>query len=206
MIVIGLGHRFGVGKDAVATILVRDYGFVRRGFADALKEEVLARLPRTLDAMAHAVFTGRYAVAKEKGPEAIKALREELVYSLKPPVVRALLQEYGSELRRYDNPDYWTNRMDDWLWATNPARVVFTDVRFPNEVALVRARGGCLVRVDRCQAPMNEASGHQSEQDPCPNEWGYIIPNHGETLADLEGEVRTFAARFGISRYSELIS
>ena len=64
-----------VGKDSVADVLVRRYGFVRRGFADALKDEVLDRLPRTLGAYLESTMHLENT-----------ADRRRLMYELKPPL------------------------------------------------------------------------------------------------------------------------
>lgn len=197
MILVGLGHRLGVGKDAVAKILVERYGFVRRGFADSLKEEVLATMPRTLDAIAQAVFTGRYVTAKERGQ--LPVLMRELVYELKPPIIRAFLQEWGTELRRAEDSEYWIRRVAEWVDRQAPdARIVFTDLRFRNEVEFVKDRGGYLVRVDRDLVRLGEASTHESEQDPGQGRWEFIIPNHG-TLEDLTLIVGGLARYVGLN-------
>src|SRR5262249_50391954 len=66
----------------------------------------------------------------------------------KPPAIRALLQEYGTEVRRRDRADYWTQA---WAWRlpVGVASVVVPDMRFPNEAAQIRGMSGQLWQVIR---------------------------------------------------------
>lgn len=59
-----------------------------------------------------------------------------------------LLQWWGTEFRRAQDPDYWTKK----LFASIPANLdiaIVTDVRFPNEVDGIKQRGGYTVNVQR---------------------------------------------------------
>jgi len=181
MIVVGLGYRMQAGKDSVADVLVRRYGFVRRGFADALKDEVLDRLPRTLGAYLDLA-----------GLEDTVALRRSLMYVLKPPLVRALLQEYGTEVRRADDPRYWVKKVAGWVDDCRPQRLVVPDVRFWNEVVFVRALGGRYVRVDRPRVELAALDTHASEFELDGVEPDYTVRNDG-TLEDLERQVEAMA-------------
>ena len=188
MIVVGLGYRMRVGKDSVADVLVRRYGFVRRGFADALKDEVLDRLPRTLGAyLEHTMFL-----------EDTADRRRRLVYGFKPPLVRALLQEYGTEVRRADDPRYWVKKVAGWVEDCRPQRLVVPDVRFRNEIEFVRALGGRYVRVDRPGVEPAALDTHASESELDGVEPDYVIRNDG-TLKDLERRVGAMARElFGL--------
>lgn len=81
-----------------------------------------------------------------------------------PPEIRWLLQQWGTELRRSQDPDYWVKyafkTIEDWgdtVRSVNgqyktellkhPDVWVFTDVRFDNEAQGVRDRGGIIVEV-----------------------------------------------------------
>ena len=171
-----------VGKDSVADVLVRRYGFVRRGFADALKDEVLDRLPRTL---------GAY-LEHHEGLEDTVDRRWQLVYGFKPDLIRALLQEYGTEVRRADDPRYWVKKVARWVEDCRPQRLVVPDVRFRNEVEFVRALGGQYVRVDRPGAGPAARGTHASESELDGIEPDYVVRNDG-TLEDLERRVEAMA-------------
>ena len=188
MIVVGLGYRMLAGKDSVADVLVRRYGFVRRGFADALKDEVLDRLPRTLGAyLKHMLHLENTADR-----------RWLLVYGFKPPLVRALLQEYGTDVRRADDLRYWVKKVARWVEDCRPQRLVVPDVRFRNEAEFVRAPGGRYVQVDRPRAEPAALDTHASESELDGVEPDYVVRNDG-TLEDLERRVEVMARElFGL--------
>jgi len=173
--IIGITGHMGSGKDTLAAYFVRAHGFVRVGFADALKAEVLARLPQTLVALGELCF-----------PEMSSAAIGAYLLRSKPPVIRALLQEYGTEVRRTDDPSYW---LDAWE-ARRPveADIVAPDVRFLNEAEHIKRLGGWVIRVQR---PGYEGDGHASEREqamiPCDRGLG----NTG-SIADLEAQAEVY--------------
>lgn len=123
------------GKDEVASVLVEEFGYVRRGFADALKEDV---------GLALAVWTDR-------GNPEHRAYARRYIDSLKRiSEIRTLLQAYGSARRALER-DYWVHRLFAWAdKALFPGeRLVVPDVRFRNEAEALKARGFLLVRVAR---------------------------------------------------------
>lgn len=180
MSVIGISGRATAGKDAIAARLVERWGFTRVSLADALREEVMTRLPRTLRVI-HDMVCG--------GHNSDDCIRR-MLYEVKPRGFRELLQEYGSDVRRHDQPDYWVERW--WERSLNVDRVVVPDVRFENEAKAVLARGGLLWRVER---PGTSEGDHASEtmMDGW-SRWDAVIRNDG-TLADLYERVDGLAAQ-----------
>lgn len=68
-----------------------------------------------------------------------------------------LLQTVGTEVLRYRDPDIFVRVLYDTL-VENPAEVVLIpDVRFPNEVQMIKDVGGYVVKVVRLQ---NENAGY----------------------------------------------
>lgn len=149
MIAIGLSGKIGAGKDAIAERLVSEWGFRIVRFSDPLKEEVLLRLPKTLARLFQFNYGGYDGDPRE--------LRK-MVFETKPPGVRELLQEYGTEVRRQDDPDYWVKK---WIESAERFdRVVAPDVRFHNEAHAILAASGELWRVER---PGTKIGSHPSE-------------------------------------------
>lgn len=189
MQIVGIAGAMGSGKDAVAAWLVKHHGFRRVAFADSLKDEVRARFRRTL--LRISAYVGPY-VDSPIGPDQERHLvqppseeaRLDWLIREKPPIVRELLQEYGTEVRRGDEPDYW---LKAWTArCAGLARVVVPDVRFPNEAAMITARWGRLIRVDR---PGSAGGGHSSETSlRAWQRWDAILTNAG-SLEDLEASV-----------------
>jgi hypothetical protein len=199
---IGIAGAIGAGKSAIAEHLAAR-GFAVVAFADALREEVLARLPLTLRAL-HGETCPRYQMESFErdsslvplpcnGParDAMACVRD-MVYVRKPPIVRALLQEYGSDVRRADDPDYWVKRWAQSVSSIAAGRpvgechVVSPDCRFPNEARTVREMGGLLWKVER---PGVDGSGHVSETALAHwFDYDAVLVNDG-TLADLHTQV-----------------
>lgn len=74
---------------------------------------------------------------------------------------RRFLQQLG-ERRRKESPTYWIRKALDAIDTCGP-RVVITDVRYKNELQMIRDRGGVLWRVVR--NGVGPANDHISERD-----------------------------------------
>ena len=196
------------GKDVVANFLVRHFGFHRVAWSDELKHEVATRLRATVKAITamderlgllpNLPMALRLRTHHENHPsEAWWAARIHYILNTeRSPAIRALLQEYGTEVRRADNGDYW---LDAWARrvrrviredALHPSsaevRIVIPDTRFPNEAQRALDLGGILVRVERPGAPPCPTPNHPSETalDAWPN-WDLRLLNVG-TVDELE--------------------
>lgn len=129
---IGLAGKAGAGKDYIFEDLKRCFshpaetGAVQRvAFADEVKFD-----------LQDAFFNG-------EAPEVLWAKP----YS---PEVRWLLQNWGTEYRRAQDPDYWINRGRETIEVLIDDRVplvVVTDVRFQNEVDVIHSLGGLVFEV-----------------------------------------------------------
>lgn len=176
---IGLCGYAGAGKDATAALL-RMVGYRRVAFADQVREEV-----------GYAIDRSRYP----KGtPEILRNLLDGIVdtreVDAKPTSsrMRKILQLWGSEFRRAQDPEYWTKvahrKIQDILLRGEG--VVVSDVRFENEVALVEALGGVIWKVVR---PGLTSDGHQSEEGVDRIIPSLTLENSG-TLLDLAEKVQ----------------
>lgn len=173
MILIGITGFAGAGKDTVGRILTES-GFKRFAFADALRDEVAA-----------ALGAGDYpmpALLSRLAVEAFCLAPVDEVHA-KPTTIRmrALLQEWGTEFRRAQDPDYWSRLVTEKM--AGEVRACITDVRFPDEAEFVRARGGVVWRVNR---PGYGPSAHASER--LSFDADYAIDNSGD-MDHLRGEV-----------------
>lgn len=164
--IIGLCGAAGAGKGEVARILsLRGYATV--AFADPLYEAVSA-------------ITGLSVAELQDRGRKENAL-DWISYS-----PRRLLQSLGT--------DWGRNMIHPEIWVMAAMRRVlpggdycFTDVRFVNEAAAIKARGGVVWRVDRpCRSTLESAAAsHESERGIPPEYLDAVIQNDG-TLADLE--------------------
>lgn len=154
---IGLTGYAGTGKDTVRAIL-DEHGYHGLSFAEPLR----AMLRTLLD-----------SACVRSGWMYDRALKEQVIPELGVSY-RHLAQTLGTEWgRNLVKPDLWLrligNQMSyltcagELLHPEQPARFVISDVRFIDEAAWVRKRGGVIWRIDRPGvAPVRS---HQSEQE-----------------------------------------
>ena len=103
--------------------------------------------------------------------------------------VRRILQWWGTEYRRAEDPDYWTKA---WTakaesFDLTAIHILIDDVRFMNELDTVRAENGLIVKIER--PGFNGAGNHASETSlDAYADWNRVIVNDG-TLADLQRQI-----------------
>ena len=92
--------------------------------------------------------------------------------------VREVLQFWGTDIRRSQDPDYWVNQLRPVIqdyYHNNPDDViVITDVRFANEVKMILELNGLLVRMTG--KALNEDT-HESENQEL--YFDYEVPGKG---------------------------
>lgn len=189
-VIIGLSGSIGSGKTTMATRLVEVHGFVRVGYADTLKDEVARTLRRPLKAYLRAIRPDLRTrddlggIEEDRWDQYIRSA----LWDHRDEFTRALLQAWGTELRRTENPDYWIGQWEQRVIRL--PRVVVDDCRFVNEVEAIRRLGGFLVRIRR---PGYQAGGHTSETALA--EWqdfDFTLENDGD-VADLTAEADRIA-------------
>lgn len=134
--IVGLAGFAGVGKDFVADYLVEEHGFTKRAFAETIREGLLAVNPM-IDVEGHQVSLS-HAVEFFSWDE----LKEQSAQ------IRPLLQRFGTEFgRTMLGQDVWVDAAMAHIIPTD--RIVFSDVRFPNECQAIRNFGGVVWRIHR---------------------------------------------------------
>lgn len=181
---IGLSGLAGSGKDTAADAL-REHDYVVGKFARPLYEAVLTLDPWIRTAMIVPPQTERLsALVRRDGWEHVKRTY---------PEVRRLLQVMGTEVgRNIIGEDTWVNAADLW-YDQQDAPVVWTDMRFPNEVAWLRSRGGLWVHIER-PGHEPEGQGHASEGAIDPVEADYVLTNNG-TVEELRNALLEIVER-----------
>ena len=189
MFLIGLTGPARSGKSTVAARLVDEWGAHRLPFAAPLKR----MLRKFLEDQGAGL-----AIACRMTDGDLKEAPSDLLGGQTP---RRAMQTLGTEWGRGLSPtlwiDAWRRAVEDRAWkeAADGETVVIVadDIRFPNEVAAIRALGGIVVRVDRPGAGLPGAAGdHASEATPleAPD---MTITNDG-SLAWLHAQVDAIAS------------
>ena len=185
-VIVGIAGAIGAGKTTFAQRLVEAHSFVRVGFGDALKEEVARTLRRTIKAHLRAT---RPDIRTRDDLGGIDETRwDQYIHSAlwesRDEFARSLLQEWGTELRRAEDPDYWVRAWEHRVVAL--PRVVNDNVRFVNEADAIRRLGGFLIKVTR-PAWLPQGT-HVSESALADwTDYDFTILNDGD-LADLVAE------------------
>ena len=170
---IGLSGYAQSGKDTVAELLLLNYEYERRSFAEPMRKALLALNPIV------AAYSSRLMYLDE----AVDVYGWE--WAKKDTDARRLLQVLGTEVgRKMFGESFWVDIA--FKQITNDERIVFNDVRFPNEAQAIVDKGGQVWRVQReNHKPVNL---HVSET--AMDNWRFddVILNAG-SLSDLADEV-----------------
>lgn len=146
--VIGLSGWARVGKDTVAARLVEKHGYKRMSFADPMRE-ALYRLNPEIDVDSYSM---NLATAVDlMGWETLKSVSSS---------IRGLMQRMGTEVgREMFGENFWVDTALDSV--EDGSKIVFADVRFPNEADAIKALGGEVWRISR--EGVGPANDHISE-------------------------------------------
>jgi hypothetical protein len=164
--VIGIIGRAGSGKTTAGNWFLRNHKQVlKMSFAAPVK------------AVVHALLNEVTPRKIEFAPSwYIHTAKDEPIPYLGGITARRLLQTIGTEWGRNTiHPDFWVGiaaaklerRMQSSFGKHNDTtlRAVFDDVRFANEAEMIRAAGGCILRIVRPEdGRPPETYGHASEQ------------------------------------------
>lgn len=176
---VGLSGWARSGKDTVADVLVSSGGYIKVSFADPMREALLKLNPSiTYGDMRNVPLTT--AVRGSSTWDNVKEFS---------PDIRPLMQRLGTEVgREMFGENFWVDLAIDRI--PDGSKVVFADVRFPNEAKAVKDLGGQVWRVMR--NGVGPANDHVSEH--ALNEYqdfDQIILNNG-SIGELHLMVKKF--------------
>ena len=196
MMLIGLSGPAGVGKDTVADYLVETHGFTKFSFSDALYREVSEAFGISIEELQrretkekpHKWLTLRFCLDSRFKEVAAGCLGWDMGSSvgITPEWDRRLsprwvLQRWGTDYRRAQDPDYWIKKTALWVQAwldvtrddgEQHGGLVNTSVRFPNERAFIESANGVIWHLRR-----KDTAGTASEQ-------GYVSERGLDILPD----------------------
>lgn len=144
--IIGLSGFIGSGKGAVAKHLVEEYGYVHINFSDALKDvvSIVFNWPRDL-------LEGDTPESREWRETRDVYWSNRLDREITPRIV---LQLVGTEsFRNIIHPEIWVANVEKKILDNPWNDVVISDVRFVNEVDMIKSNNGHVFRVERGVLP-----------------------------------------------------
>lgn len=154
-LLIGITGKKGVGKDTVADFLVDTYAYNKYAFADPLKRGCME------------MFGLNYDQVYET-----KEVLDEY-WGITP---RYILQTIGTDLVRENfDKNFWVLRLEkDIKKKILSNNIVISDVRFQNEVDMIRKYNGIIIKVER---ETHYVDVHISEKGL--DDYDYLIFNNG---------------------------
>lgn len=144
------GHGKSTARNA-AEIALHDLGYktLRINFKDALIETMRRQLPNTLNLIGQ-----------------VYNLDVDGLFEHKPEIMRSLMQEFGTEIYRGLEDNWWVNQFLEKVAKVEEGTIVITDdVRFLNEAKTIETFGGMIVRINRLNYEDNSNTNHQSETE-----------------------------------------
>ena len=184
--IIGLCGLIGSGKGTIANELWQTYGYQPRSFANALKDGVAA------------IFGyNREMLEGDTSESRLYREQKDLFWSDvmgREITPRYLLQIMGTEIMRHNfHDDIWVKIIEKEFVMQPDQKFVISDVRFPNEIDMIRKYGGEIWWIKRGRwpdwvAPWREMGVepedvHQSEYMWLLNEPDRVIENDSDIEA-----------------------
>lgn len=195
--IIGFCGRKESGKSVLAKVC-KDYGYEVTRFAEPLKQlisnliyvkrEELDGLKTTVKNYSFQDMDCRFIADETNIPtHFVKEVMKNKTF----PTVRDLLQVIGTDLIRKYNPNWHVEKTFEYITSeeNKDKNFVIDDVRFPNEVDMIRKMGGTYWFVVRPK--VDNVSNHESENSLKWQDFDHIIIND-KTLEYLEFNWRIF--------------
>jgi len=162
MIIAFIGYKQS-GKSTASKYLQEKYGFKPHNFKDALIEEIKTYFPDFI-----------------KKECELYNCDVDCLFEKKPGHIRQFMQNFATELRRKEDPNYWIGK---WIATVHDEqKVVVDDCRFLNEANEIFLLGGTIIKIIR--TGQETIDPHQSEQ-----EFNDIIPDYTIEVATGEQEL-----------------
>ena len=132
------------------------------------------------------------------GTDEINVLIDEDKEAIVPVIdrsVRHIMQMLGTEFgRNCIDPDLWVNLMQHRLLGNIAPYIVFDDIRFENEAAMIRNLGGLIIHVERAELGA-KTNDHASEMGIM-NHYRDIFVGNDDSIGDFLMKIEVIYSRF----------
>lgn len=203
--ILGISGKAGSGKDTVADILCKYYGYKKRSFADPIKEIASLGLSLPLEDFYDHEEKEREQdifISREITQYLLSALQmkfgelpnlnrlEELLHRKSFNSIREFLQWFGT--------DFCRNNIDQNIWILiakknlDPSSLfIFPDVRFENEAKVIHSLSGFNMLITGRDKDLGDASSHVSEKVLSISNFDFVIKND-KCLSSLQDDLLLF--------------
>lgn len=156
--IIGISGKQGSGKSTLTELLLERLGpgWERASLGDALKREV----SNVFDIPLELMYT-------QEGKNTLVIIPQHIldqyptVFKRAAYLVREILQLWGTDVRRAEDPDYWTRQL-----TAESENVIVDDIRFVDEADFIHRQRGLLFRLETFPGyVVPTTGGHASETD-----------------------------------------
>ena len=189
--IIGICGLIGSGKDTVANLLIHNHNFHKTSFADKLKDAVASMFEWD-----RYMLEGKTEPSREWRESPDPFWSKEIGHNITP---RYVLQRFGTECMRHGFYDgIWVSLTKKQILENPDINWIIPDVRFPNEVKMIKEIGGHMWRISRGDDPGwftgYKRNGHKpSEIHPSEYMWAntdfdWLIDNNS-SIDDLSNKV-----------------
>lgn len=196
---LGISAKSQGGKDTMADHLVQHYDFIRGSFAEPLKYGTAM--------LCHCVLQDLHT---QKGKAKIneftgvtnRVLLQAIGTIMRKNLGPAIAEITGTEPEVTKNEGFWVNnllyRMKTDLGPHSG--VVITDLRYPNEVEMIKAAGGIVIRHNRRNwTPDPKVNSHSSET-ALDDYQGFHAVGSTSSVRDMVDWLNNVMAQYNIPR------
>lgn len=165
------------GKSVASKYLQEKYNFTPHNFKTGLIRELKQNFPDYL----------------KKESEHHACTIDEL-FERKPGSIREFMKNYAVELRRNEFVGYWTEKWQEKLQQADFSYpIVVDDCRFLQDGAVVKFRGGIIIRIKKVGQVNTDTHQTESEIDSIPADYTIeaVQGDHARIYSDLDKIIQT---------------